>query len=114
RQSWLSDELAPVEFGVRPGGKQVVVAIADGSLQLRSRENGSVLRVLRGHTSAVASFVFSSDGERMASTGGDGQVIVWNLATGQKERILTEGGEPIRGLAFAPDGQTLATADQTA
>lgn len=40
------------------------------------------LAVLYGHTGWVGPVVFSPDGEMLASTGGDGKVRLWDVATG--------------------------------
>jgi WD40 repeat protein len=69
--------------------------------------------VLRGHerpgwSGVVKSFAFSPDGGRLASTGMDRRLILWDAATGQKRREWLLGVEP-RGVAFSPDGRHVAT-----
>ncbi|MFI7049612.1 nSTAND1 domain-containing NTPase [Streptosporangium sandarakinum] len=67
--------------------------------------------VLAGHTNSVASVVFSPDGKRLATGGGDDMVRIWDVATGKQV------GAPLRGhtgwvysVAFSPDGKRLASA----
>jgi WD40 repeat protein len=37
-------------------------------------------------------------------------VLLWDVAAGQEKAVLLGHGGPVAGVAFAPDGQTLATA----
>jgi WD40 repeat protein len=69
--------------------------------------------VLRGHerpgwSGVVKSFAFSPDGGRLASTGMDRRLILWDAATGEKRREWLLGVEP-RCVAFSPDGRHVAT-----
>lgn len=63
----------------------------------------------------VNSAAFSPDGT-LALTGGIGDLWLWKTATGELVRRLGTSGEPNRGAAWGPDGQTIAwgtTADPT-
>jgi WD40 repeat protein len=59
----------------------------------------------------ITEFVFHPDGTRIAATGADGQVAIWDAATGAKVLTLerAEGMSVGRGLAYSPDGGRLAT-----
>jgi WD40 repeat protein/serine/threonine protein kinase len=55
---------------------------------------------------------FSPTGELLASKGNDGVLRLWEVATGHEQRrfqdgVMTHGGTGV--VAFAPDGQTLAS-----
>lgn len=56
---------------------------------------------------------FSPDGEYLV-TGGfqDGSVYVWEMETGQEERVLASHSGSIYDISFSPDGQYLATASE--
>jgi RNA polymerase sigma factor (sigma-70 family) len=62
---------------------------------------------LDGHTGAVNAVAYSPDGRLVATAGRDNAVIVRDGATGRPTHTLMQPGEAV-GLAFAPDGKTLA------
>lgn len=110
-----------------PDGKTFVSGSADSSLILWDVENGERLRnftsseqtatgedgeettVLTGHTDLVRDVAFSRDGTRILSSGADGAVILWDVATGAEIRRFTGHASQCRGVAFSPDGSQVVT-----
>ncbi|MGH3688351.1 MAG: NB-ARC domain-containing protein [Pseudonocardiaceae bacterium] len=68
-------------------------------------------RVLTGHTRGVPVLVVAPGGSWLASAGDDGQVRVWDLATGAVRHTLIGHTRGVPVLVVAPDGSWLASAD---
>jgi hypothetical protein len=76
--------------------------------------------ILAGHTQPVNSVAFSPDGQLLASGSGvpavmdagppDDTVRLWQVQTGALLRTLEGHTGPVLAVAYAPDGQTLASA----
>ncbi len=67
------------------------------------------ISILRGHTSWVLSLAASSDAQTLVSGGLDDRIMVWDLVSGDREKILEGHTKSVNGLAIAPNGQTLVS-----
>jgi WD40 repeat protein len=63
--------------------------------------------VVKGLEASVTRVVFSPDGKRLATAGGDQVVWVWDVETGEKSLTLPNAGR-VAVIAFKPDGKSLA------
>jgi WD40 repeat protein len=52
--------------------------------------------------------VFSPDNQQLATAGGDGTVMIWNLEGHKLEEFIGHKG-PVRSVSFTPNGQQLAS-----
>jgi WD40 repeat protein/DNA-binding SARP family transcriptional activator len=68
-----------------------------GIIDIRDGETGDSVRAFQGHDGDVTDVAFSADGSRLASTGYDGTLKVWDPSTGQL--ISTQSRD---GGAYAP------------
>ena len=104
-----------------PDGKTLASASYDATIILWDlASERPISRTLTGHTSAVVSVAFSPDGQALASgscgkldvaTGcKQGEIILWNVATGQPlgAPIVGHTGG-VNSAVFSPDGRTLAS-----
>jgi len=109
----------PAAMPVRLAHGSAVLAVgvaADGSMATAGP--GSEVRVWKadgtpaarcafpGGGSAVA---FAPNGKLLAAAGYDGEVRVWDAATGARRHTFTGHGGAARAVAFSPDGSRVAT-----
>jgi len=82
----LLKEFRQVEFNSRPHGiayspqGNVIAVACDEGVQMIS-STGEIGVVLRGHVGSVHAISFNSSGEKLASTGADGNLLIWDLDT---------------------------------
>jgi DNA-binding beta-propeller fold protein YncE len=107
---------------VSPDGSTIATAGNDGAIVLWDSETLEVIGdPLLGHTAAIFSLAFSPDGSLLASgscsqvhSSGNclyGEVIVWDVVSREIIARTTESVTFTPGLAFSPDGSTLAFSD---
>jgi WD40 repeat protein len=92
-QRWLSDSLVGTGrsvWGVAfqpPDGLLFAIANGDGSISLRNAQGGDrVGPFLGGHGEGARGVTFNRDGSLLASTGLDGQVVLWDSSATWNER----------------------------
>jgi len=67
---------------------------------------------LLGHQGDVFSVSFSTDGQALASAGKDGDVRIWDAATGAAERVLSGHTTEATCVVFSPSNQLLASGSE--
>ena len=67
------------------------------------------VKVLNGHTSSVWTLAWRPDGKRLASSGMDETVRIWNPETAACERVVPDAGGYSIAVAWSPDGKRFAS-----
>jgi len=95
-------------------GKTLTTA-SDDMLVLVRDASGKVRTKLEGHKQPVIALTYSPDSKTLVSSGGDwndaeksGEVKAWDLATGKENWCAQGQFGGIWGVAYSPDGKTVA------
>lgn len=108
-----------------PDGKMLASAGAEGQVYLWDTAGRKILRKLfpkeksvtaeslrANLTRRIESIAFSPDGKLLAEaaqeTTGLSMLRLWNVETGEVERVLAEGVDNLRSVAYSPDGKIVA------
>jgi len=94
-----------------PDGRTLTAAgfQMDKLVGLYDVQTGKRVRTFEGQTEWEAfTTAFSPDGQLLASTAADMQILVWNVATGALKLRLPNQPARVTALAFSPDSATLA------
>jgi WD40 repeat protein len=100
---------------VSPDRKMIASASYDevrreGTIVVRDRDQGLMRYApLKGHHGLITRLAFSPNGKILASASHDKTVILWDVATGEVDRTLSDDDE-ITDVAINKDGTTLASA----
>ena len=92
---------------ISPDGRTFAYALADGTVHFRNIASGRTVAGSTSHTGFVDSLEFSHNSALAASTGDDGQVIVWNPRNGQAIEHLVGHFAKVNDSDFSPDDSTL-------
>jgi len=115
RSEWGSHSV-----GLSPNGKTIAIAFKDNLINLWDMSTSEHKMTLSGHKDEVWTIAFSPDSRILASTSDDNTIRFWDVHTGECKKILTLSSTWRKdiadwridstwlGLAFSPDGKTLA------
>jgi WD40 repeat protein len=79
-----------------------------------SAQSARLHRVLKGHSSAVNTVEFSSDGKRLLTASWDATARIWDVESGQAMVVMQGHTGGIHMAVFSPDGTRVLTASDDA
>jgi WD40 repeat protein/DNA-binding SARP family transcriptional activator len=113
----LSSELIKLPPGttgdqaaISPDGRAAAIGSSAGSVSFVDLSTGQSHPGAGGHSSFVATVVYSPDGRSVVTTGNDEKVIVWDPRSASPVETLTGHAGDVHGAAFSANGRTLYTA----
>ncbi len=102
-------------LAVSDDGSVIATGRRDGSIQLYSAESRSTLGdALQGHSGGIEGLDFSSDGQRLVSVDGRGEMRIWDISnkpSGTVE-VVANGSGTFWAAEFSPDNTSIATAGE--
>ena len=101
------DEVWDVSFS--PNGEMIATASRDKTVKLWQRDDGKLIRTLRGHTDGVLSVSFNPKDQMLASAGYDKNILFWNTNDGSLIKTLSGNTDGVRHLSFSPNNNMLAS-----
>lgn len=99
-----------------PDGKQIAyTSIGDGSVRLWGENefaNKNEIYTFEGHTDAVTSASFSSDGKHIITASWDNSVKIWDVETHEEIKTLKGHKDKVRVALFSPNNLQILSASQ--
>ena len=74
--------------------------------------SGSLVRVLSTMSDVAYGVAFNTDGSRLAASGADRSVRVFDTASGQQSLLIEDHADWVHDVAWSPDGSKLVTASR--
>lgn len=95
-------------FAFDPLGRSVARVAVGNGVEICDAITGETVRMLWGHGDSVRGMAFTRDGRRLLTAAGDGQAILWDIATGDQLQTF-QGARWMTCIRFNADGTRLLT-----
>jgi WD40 repeat protein len=105
--TFVADDKSVVRVAINMDGTRILTVNGVGLLRMWDGTSGLQLQQLSGHSGRVPAVFLSNDATSILSAGQDKTVRAWKPAV---ERVIRVSEQSPSGLAWSPDGKTLALA----
>jgi WD40 repeat protein len=110
----LTEDAQDLErVAVSPDGRFLAFAGASKIVTLWDVYGERLAYTMTGHADRVFALAFDDSSTRLATAGGDGQVFVWDTASGEQLQELPRVSSEISAVDFSPDGKFLVLGGHT-
>jgi WD40 repeat protein len=110
----FADSASVFAVAFTPDGQEVVGGDRDGVLKVWDIAKGTSAVTVNGHGQQIIDLDRGADGRTWVTIGRDQQLRVWRAHLPAATRTLATGsGAPAKGVAFSPDGETVAVGDRS-
>jgi len=93
-----------------PTGKQLALGTGEGAIHLYNLETGDLERTITSaHDNWAFDLVYSKDGSKLYSAGGDNKAKVWDAKSGTELASFTDHTQDVHGIALINDGKEFIT-----
>jgi WD40 repeat protein len=110
-RQWAPDASASRQAAFSRDGRLLATSSASGRITVRETQGWRIVAELVHPVGATAAF-FSNDGAMLYSSGYDGVIRVWELATRREIKRLDGARGTIWSMDISPDGSRLAAAGE--
>lgn len=92
---------------------KLIVSASDGTIRIWNSNDGSFIKLLNYHSSdhstdAISHVAFFEKDTHIVSTAYNGEVVIWDIASGEKSYSWKHKSDVIRGATISPDEQRIA------
>lgn len=95
-----------------PTSSQLMMATNDGTVNIHSVQDMSLMWSLKGHMHSCYTFAVDRENEMLVSGGGDALVSVWELVNMTCVRTISRMDGQVKDLSLSRDGQYVAYASE--
>lgn len=103
----------PAGVALSSDGEQFALVTGYGRVLLGRVGQSEVSELARpwlSHVYPLQAVLFATDDQQLFATGSEGEILRWNVATGERLEPLSGHGDKVLGLALSPRGAQLASA----